>query len=266
MALIVLGIIGLVAYLGDDPSPKSSRIRMIPGSTGGQTIDFALSPDGKWVATTSSDGWASLRSLGDDSGTGRILEPRRGLAQGLAFSPDGQTLALGRDPTGILVLDLAGGGPGIPHALPLSLIKALAFSPDGRTLAASTQRDGEIVLWDLDASRVRQVTGPPLGREPRVLARRPIPRGGRKRGAEGHALGPRRRPESIDLEGDVRCSHLGRLLARREPAGRRLPVRPTGPALEHAVGSGAAPGRGARRRHRGRRLLPGWQPAGHLGQ
>jgi hypothetical protein len=103
MALIALGLIGLVAYLGGDPSPKSARMRLIPGSPRGQTIEFALSPDGKWVATTSSGGRVSLRSLGDDPALGRILEPRDGLAHGLAFSPDGRTLALGRDPTGILV-------------------------------------------------------------------------------------------------------------------------------------------------------------------
>jgi WD40 repeat protein len=154
MAVIVLGLIGLVTYLGDDPGPESSRMRLIPGSPGGQTIDFALSRDGKWVATTSSDGLVSLRSLGDDPSLGRILEPRGGLAHGLAFSPDGRTLALGRDPTGILIFDLA-GRPGTPLDVPLSRIKALAFSPDGRSLAASTERDGEILLWDLDAGRVR---------------------------------------------------------------------------------------------------------------
>jgi WD40 repeat protein len=154
MALIVLGLIGLVTYPGDDPGPESSRMRLIPGSPGGQTIDFALSRDGKWVATTSSDGQGSLRSLGDDPSLGRILQPRGGLAHGLAFSPDGRTLALGRDPTGILIFDLA-RGPGTPLDVPLHGIRALAFSPDGRSLAASTERDGEILLWDLDAGRVR---------------------------------------------------------------------------------------------------------------
>jgi WD40 repeat protein len=131
-------------------------MRLIPGAPGGQTIDCAPSPDGSWVATTSSDGRVSLRSPGDQPGTGRILQPRGGRAQGRAFSPDGRTLALGRNPTGILVFDLTAGGPGTPLDLPLARIKALAFSPHGRSLAASTERDGEILLWDLDAGRVRR--------------------------------------------------------------------------------------------------------------
>ena len=155
MVLIALGLIGLIGYSCGDPGPQPSRMRLIPGSPGGQTIDFALSPDGKSVATTSSDGWASLRSLGDNQAIGRILQPRGGLGQGLAFAPDGRTLALGRAPTGILLFDLAGGRPEMTVAAPLSRIKALAFAPDGRSLAASTQRGGEILLWDLDASRVR---------------------------------------------------------------------------------------------------------------
>src|SRR5579883_2764391 len=68
MALIALGLIGLVASLGEDSSPKPARMRLIPGPPRGETIDFALSPDGEWVATISSDDRVSLRSLGDDPG------------------------------------------------------------------------------------------------------------------------------------------------------------------------------------------------------
>jgi WD40 repeat protein len=153
MALLVLGIIGLVAFWPTTRSRSPPRCGSSQAPRGGQTIDFALSPDGRWVATTSSDGRASLRSLRDDQASGRILEPQGGPAQGLAFSLDGRTLALGRSPTGVLLFDLARGGPGIPLAVPLSRIKALAFSPDGRSLAATTERDGEILLWDLDTGR-----------------------------------------------------------------------------------------------------------------
>src|SRR5262249_23609612 len=66
-----------------------------------------------------------------------------------------RTLAVGRDGPGILLFDLVGGGSPITLSTPLPLSRALAFSPDGRTLAASTQRDGEILLWDPAADRVR---------------------------------------------------------------------------------------------------------------
>ena len=53
---IALGLIGLAGLRGEDPAPVSSRMGLVPSESGAETIAFALSPDGRWVATARSDG------------------------------------------------------------------------------------------------------------------------------------------------------------------------------------------------------------------
>src|SRR5579883_1820222 len=136
MGLLALTLIGLMAMARDDPGREPPPTRLIPGSPGMMALGFALSPDGKMIATTRCDGRVSLRGRGVE----RILDPLgRAASRGLAFSPDGRTLALGRDEPGILLFDVVGGGSPITLSTPLRLSCALAFSSDGRTLAATTQ-------------------------------------------------------------------------------------------------------------------------------
>ena len=104
MGLIALAIIGLMALARDDPGRDRPPTRLIPGEPGMTALAFALSPDGKRIATTRIDRRVSLRGRGVD----RILDPRGGVSRGLAFSPDGRTLAVGRDEPGVLLFDAAG--------------------------------------------------------------------------------------------------------------------------------------------------------------
>jgi WD40 repeat protein len=150
---VALGFIALVGLSGDDPGQESARPRLVPGRPDTMALGFALSPDGRTIATARSDGLWSLRGLREGHEIERLLGHRRGLAWTPAFSPDGRLLVLGKDELGTLVLDLSAGGAPIPLDLPLSAVKALAFSPDGWTLAAASGRDGEMLLWDLATDR-----------------------------------------------------------------------------------------------------------------
>jgi WD40 repeat protein len=153
--LIALGLVGLVGLSAHESGPEPARMRLVLGGAGPTAIGFALSPDGRTIATTHSHGRWSLRDLRDERGTERLVGHYRGPAWAPAFSPDGRRLVLGRGELGVLLLDLAAGGHPVPLDLPRSAVRALAFSPDGRTLAAAAWPDVEIVLWDLATNRER---------------------------------------------------------------------------------------------------------------
>ncbi len=149
--VFALTIIGLIAFLNDGPGHPHPPTRLIRHEPGTSVFGFAVSPDGKTIATTRSDGRVSLHIRGIE----RILDLPSQVSRGLSFSPDSRFLAVAREEPGIPIFDLAAGGSRIILNEEVSRSSALAFSPDGRLLAASTNRDGEILLWDLAAGRVR---------------------------------------------------------------------------------------------------------------
>lgn len=104
-ALLALGVIGLVGLIDDDPGPDTAPTRLLAGEPGLCTIGFALSPDGRTVATARNDGRLAIRDIRDECGIARIVDRQRGPAPGLDFSPDGRFLALGRNEPGILLVD-----------------------------------------------------------------------------------------------------------------------------------------------------------------
>jgi WD40 repeat protein len=111
---------------------------------------LAFSPSGKTLAAGTNDGVVRLW----DAASGKQLwvwkpgAPER-IANSLAFSPDGRTLAVSYD--GLMLLEAATGEklrqlwqPESPNFLP----KTLAYSPDGRILAM--RRDSkEVWLWEV---------------------------------------------------------------------------------------------------------------------
>src|SRR5262249_60899821 len=98
-------------------------------------------------------GLVGLRSR-DCGHAGMGVRPRDpcGDSRAVPFSPDGRSLAVGRDQPGILIFDLAAGGFRTSLNTPLFQVCALAFSPDGRSLAIATGRDGRALLWALIAA------------------------------------------------------------------------------------------------------------------
>ena len=119
---------------------------------------IAFSPDGKFIATTSSEDntipvWDTetgeiLNILDLDSALRNdIVDWRRDSAWcGLEFSPDGKTLAIGGGEI-ILLWDIDTTQTKMNMTQPTHRVFDLAFSPDGKTLA-SGGFESNINLWD----------------------------------------------------------------------------------------------------------------------
>ena len=191
-----------LAIGGDEPltlwdSATLQHVAVLDGDARIVTLDW--SPDGKFLATSSSTGEIRLRDLAE--GRSRVIPGSGWCRSKVKFSPDGRTLAFGETNGEIQLWDLETGtrrstlqGPGCgvsdvafsadcetviassisgPSRLwELSTGKekkaprhasgcssAVAYSPDGRWFAAAW-RDGIIHLWDVAAdSEIRQLQG-----------------------------------------------------------------------------------------------------------
>jgi WD40 repeat protein len=152
--LIPIGIFGLAWVSTRESSRDPIQMRWAQGKPGVVMLGFAFSPDGKTIATTDNDGRVALRDTEGGSGIRRFLDVHLDLAWGVAFSPDGRFLAVGGVEPGVVIFDLTSDR--VRHLLNTALCntKALAFSPDGLVLAATTERNGDIILWDLAGDRL----------------------------------------------------------------------------------------------------------------
>ncbi len=126
----------------------------------------AFSPDGKTLAANRPGGLVVARDLA--SGRERTYsatksartspDPSTTYGWGIAYSPDGETLAGGESrgtEDGFLCLWDALTGKGVespPIARPITTI---AFAPDGKTVASGSM-DGRIVFWDPATRRERR--------------------------------------------------------------------------------------------------------------
>ncbi|WP_097274933.1 nSTAND1 domain-containing NTPase [Streptomyces sp. TLI_55] len=125
--------------------------RLTAGTAPVQSL--ALSPDGRTLATQSTDGTVRIWKLPE----GRLLRTLTGhrITSVAAFSPDGHTLATTAEgTTGQLVLwDAETGRKVAAFAVPDSPVRAVDFSADGRSLAAAS-RTG-VRIWDVATGRTR---------------------------------------------------------------------------------------------------------------
>ena len=107
----------------------------------------AISPDGHWLATGSSDERVVLWDLKQGT-TRHVLRRSLVMVSSLAFGPDGQTLFAGCGDQNIYSWSLAEtAAPAVlaGHSAP---VNDLAVSPDGRWLVSASQ-DGSARRWSL---------------------------------------------------------------------------------------------------------------------
>ncbi|MEU1520081.1 helix-turn-helix domain-containing protein [Streptomyces sp. NPDC005811] len=134
------------ALLSTQAQPFSARL----GGHRGPVNSVAFAPDGRTLATGSSDGTVMLRRLADRRTTATFRMPGR--VRSVAFSPDGRTLAATSTDAPVRLWGTAGHR--VRLVLPASTTgaRAVTFDPRGRTLAVAGA-DGTVQLWASDTGR-----------------------------------------------------------------------------------------------------------------
>jgi WD40 repeat protein/serine/threonine protein kinase len=103
----------------------------------------AYSPDGRHLASSSSDGV----KVWDETGKETLTFPHADGVLGLAFSPDGQRLATAAGNNVVKVWDLATGNEALVLRGHKDTVASVAFSPDGWRLASGGS-EGAVKIWD----------------------------------------------------------------------------------------------------------------------
>ncbi len=121
---------------------------------GSATYSVAYSPDGRTLASGSSDNNITLWDRASHQHLGDPLTGHSDTVTTIAFSPDGKTLASGSKDYSVILWDLAAHkASGEPLEGHTDSVLSVAFSSDGKTLVSSSI-DKTIIVWDLATRKI----------------------------------------------------------------------------------------------------------------
>ena len=151
----LLGAFGLVVIVlvwlwKHEPVKLRAPSRIARGKVGLHINSLAIAPKGEHMATITMDGQLALRTPNSGDQTERFLD-FPGYARGVAFSPDGRSLAAAGWAPGICIWDLRSSisQPTKVIPVPIREVHCMMFSPDGRYLAVTSYLDERISIWDI---------------------------------------------------------------------------------------------------------------------
>ena len=138
----------------------SSLLADYTGANGGYSVAF--SPDGQWLATVGSSTVLLWHVSDGASGPTGFVGSAGKAPTALAFSPDGQTLAVGDAGGNVVLWSFPGGAMVTQFPAVTGTVQQVGFSPDGTRLAV-TNEGGPPVLLGLDGTKI---AGWPQGLSP----------------------------------------------------------------------------------------------------
>jgi RNA polymerase sigma factor (sigma-70 family) len=150
VTVLTVGLTGQPAPAPDKKAERWSPAQPLEGHPGARTWCVAFSPDGTRLA---SGAGGVLPNEGElriwDLTTGKLLSSNKTAlsVRGVAFAPDGKTLATAEHDHIARLRDSESGKVLVQYVGHASGIDTVSFSPDGKTLATSSW-DATVKLWD----------------------------------------------------------------------------------------------------------------------